>query len=588
MYDGTLNSNSQSLLDNEQPKSKYSKLKIGLIICNVLAFIVLIFVTIYSYKVHHDVQQPRKSPLDLVAEKFYDALPESLLPDSFAVDKIYRNPATDQKSRGTCWAWSTLYVLETQYRAQGIRQGFLKENEYVKFSMQAFGAFLGNYCIKHPEIKECHYGNFLNGPEKKSTDDGQVEGLWYYLKDVEELHKAIVPDAVCAYVPTGSPETDFRCDNLSEALKSNPIEFKIKNFETAYDTRHIKQMLYTKQRPLGIGIPLGTINYYVRCSDPIYADLKQCKEKQFLCPRSQNESEYCAKMNFYGYTADGTFVSIGKAIRQNSIGGHAMNVVGYNDNWRYNNRFSSDMSVQNSKGCFILHNSWSTGGHSIDYLMGRRTMENEQTQCPNHRAPETWIPATLDCIKQNKNDVKKCSTDIQRVRGKGLAIGADLLNCTWNRGDKSNVRHCPVNHSFVLKRLPDRDDVDVYELPNGLHSVGVITWSDDQPEPVETRIETVPFWALHTILKPVGEIAEQNPQECGFYALPYQSVENMRRRAYDLFDNFKVSDIEVEFASHSYARSPDSKNYDTSYLKASTYTQEDTVFDGAIPFNLVY
>ena len=570
-----------------QEKPKWTKTKITILVTNILAFLTFIAVIVLSYKVRYAIPNGRPSPLDDLVKKFYDALPESLIPDSFAVDEIYRNPATNQAQRGTCWAWSTLYLLETQYRAQGIKQGYLKPDEYVKFSMQAFGAFLGNWCRAHPDTKECHYGNFLK--PQPSTDDGQVEGLPIYYEDVENLSKSIVPDAVCPYIETGSPSTDFKCDNLEDALKANPISFKIKSFETAYDTRHIKQLLYTKQRPLGIGIPLGSIAYYVSCDDPNFANLEQCTKKSFLCPDSQTEDKYCAKLLFYGYTSDGTFVSIGKAIRQNSIGGHAMNVVGYNDNWRYNNRFTTDNSVQNSKGCFILHNSWGSGGHSIEYLMGRRTVENEMTQCPNVLGPESWIPATIDCITQNNKDVTKCSNDIERVRGKGFANHADLLNCSHVfAGAATDFPTCQFNHSYVLKRKAD-DTIDTYELPNGLHSTGFITWSEEDPTPKEVRIETVPYWALNRYLKPVDAAKyPNNDQECGFYALPYQMVENMRRRAYDLFDNFKVSDIEIEFDEHSYARSPESWKYDTKYLNASTYKQHDTVFDGALPFDLVY
>jgi C1A family cysteine protease len=39
-------------------------------------------------------------------------------------------------------------------------------------------------------------------------------------------------------------------------------------------------------------------------------------------------------------------------------GGHAMEVVGSNDDWRYNNRFAVPASIAALRGAFVLHNSW--------------------------------------------------------------------------------------------------------------------------------------------------------------------------------------------------------------------------------------
>jgi len=506
-----------------------------------------------------------------------DSLPESYLPDSFAVDTDYRNPATNQAQRGTCWAWSTLYILETQYRQQGISQGFLNPDEYVKFSVQAFVSKLWNYCIEHQNSKVCQYGGFL----QNTSDDNQVEALPYFLREIPDLNVSIVPDAVCPYINTPSPDTDFKCDDLPTALKSNPIRFTFKGMTTVFDVRAAKQLLLTKQRPLGIGTPLGTVNYVVSCSDPTYESLPQCVNKSFLCPNTQ-DSSYCAVLAFEGRLSDGTFISIDTPTRQSSYGGHAMNVVGYNDNWRYDNRIASSHSVESSKGCLILHNSWMANGHSIEYLMGRRTLENELTSCPNMRAPQNWIPATAECAIENYTDVRKCSTDIKRIRGHGLTNGADVLNCT-----NTNPLYCKLNHSYVLKRKEDSEDVDVYELENGLHSIGVITWGDGE-EPHEERLETLPFWALDRSMKPYVDLVENNDQECGFYALPYSAIDNVRKRQWDLFDNFKVSDFDIEFEASSYERSPASKSYNTTYLNLSTYHQSDAQFDGPIPFNLIY
>lgn len=59
------------------------------------------------------------------------------LPASYLVPHTARTPAKNQGSRGTCWIFSTMGILEGLYRKNGYEKGFLKEDEYVSFSEQA-------------------------------------------------------------------------------------------------------------------------------------------------------------------------------------------------------------------------------------------------------------------------------------------------------------------------------------------------------------------------------------------------------------------------------------------------------------------
>ena len=45
----------------------------------------------------------------------------------------YQLPRYSQYNRGTCWALATIGILEQSYRENGIRKGYLKENEYYYF-----------------------------------------------------------------------------------------------------------------------------------------------------------------------------------------------------------------------------------------------------------------------------------------------------------------------------------------------------------------------------------------------------------------------------------------------------------------------
>jgi hypothetical protein len=77
-----------------------------------------------------------------------------------------------------------------------------------------------------------------------------------------------------------------------------------------------------------------------------------------------------------------------------------MNIMGYNDDWLYRNRFQAPENSAQMKGGFILHNSWRSEGHSVKYLAGLESEENEAVKCPNHKTPLNWIPATLKCVQE--------------------------------------------------------------------------------------------------------------------------------------------------------------------------------------------
>lgn len=536
-------------------------------IVDIILLVVLSASLFFIIQAYQKTNDAIPSPLDYLAKQYADSLPDTFLPDHYRVDQDYYFPATDQASRGTCWCFSTIYLLNTQYRAQGIRQGYLKEDEYVNFSVQAFAAFLGNWCKEHKEEKVCGYGGFLIN----TTNDNQIEALDYFYRAIPELKNSLVPESVCPYVKTQSPDTDFQCDNFSDAIKNNPIEFHVKKMTTVYDVRAIKQLLIKAQRPLGIGTPVANMVFYVKCDDSEYSDTDECKEKTYPCP--YEDGSYCYPLKVSARTGDSVFASSEYIERIVEGGGHAMNVVGYNDNYQYYDRFSPKESIADMKGTFIIHNSWgATPGHSIDFLLGLRTLENEEVQCPNHGSSLNWIPASFDCINEN-HDHTKCGTDIKRIRGRGITKHADLLNCTSNICGKGNL--------YVLQ---GKSDAETVSLSNGLHRTNFINVTDiNNPQTVSF---SYPFWALGQIMKPVdSEFVQNDVFDCGFYALPYKTLEEYRRRSWDLFDNFKVSDIEIEFTPSSYLSAPEAQGKNLEYLKKSSYTIPKVELDGPIPLD---
>eukprot|EP00965_Chrysotila_dentata_P090305 2979806-Pleurochrysis_carterae.AAC.2 len=68
-------------------------------------------------------------------------------PFAFAIDGV--TPRELQLARGTCWIFAAVAVLEHSYRQQGIARGWLKPNQYLRLSEQAFGIAVLDLCTQY-------------------------------------------------------------------------------------------------------------------------------------------------------------------------------------------------------------------------------------------------------------------------------------------------------------------------------------------------------------------------------------------------------------------------------------------------------
>jgi hypothetical protein len=159
------------------------------------------------------------------------------------------------------------------------------------------------------------------------------------------------------------------------------------------------------------------------------------------------------------------------------------------------------------------------------------------------------------------------------VRGHGHTLRADVLRCT-------DGSRCGVGRLYVMGRRGD--DANATELESGMHRTEFIDVAN------LSSIEVVwPFWALGTVFEVADGFLANDETHCGYFMFPYDTLEEVRRRSWDFFGNFKVSDIEVDFTDASYIRAQDASG-DFQHLRNSTKRLNEIVFDGPIPFDLIY
>jgi hypothetical protein len=355
-------------------------------------------------------------------------------------------------------------------------------------------------------------------------------------------------------------------------------------------------MLVRTGRALGFGVPLPALAYYAPCQGSPLNASAACVNRTYPCPAYVGApGAFCYRVRVDARDQTGVFLGSADPLFMEELGGHAMNVVGYNDAWLYRNRFQSAQASAQHKGGFILHNSWGARGHSVKYLYGDESEENEAVICPNHVSPFNWIPASYECVAEaaakgiDVNRSVRCpdlaNVDVppelnqppERIRGRGRTTGADLLRLKGSNASDPVFYVLENNGAkFTASGLADVSfiAIDTSQTPNQIS---------------RTTVKILPFYALSSLFEPVpATLVANDPENCGYWIMPYDTLNNMIRINWDLLDNFRVVDYDIEFTGTSYALHPNTSAAAVELLKNGTRIRNRPKFDGPLPFNIIY
>jgi len=503
------------------------------------------------------------------------ALSESDLPYRYSTK--YQTPRYYQEDRGTCWDFATIGILEQSYRQNGIEKGYLKEEEYVRLNEQAYGLSMIEACKNHADVCDV-VGDFVF---HNSTEGGEV----WWLYNLKELYDKVLPSSVCPYT---DPDHEHDCPGMQEALAKNPIKFDIKSMTSAYNIMETKRLMVEKDRPLAWSSEMHNTVYFFPCNDPYWKGRVECSSRLAVqCPTDRYYgSQTCARVLSSMFNMDGEFFMHGQTIGE---GGHAMNVVGYNDQFT---------TKQGQTGGFIIRNSWhdltygtspngrgGRGSHSMAYWMQNISAWDEKAICPGPLNPENWI----SCVEQEAGPHRRLRQNAPLKLGEEYDIKDTCLNDKF-MDNLFSVSLQPTEFECIDNTVCATDDKYRYFLISLEHSV-----EQDLAKVCMLRYDTTneqqdtyctPFHIPAQIaywFRPIQsqlDVLKDDEDLCGFWFWPYE----MLNKQVGMYNNYYSTYFEIEWDDQSYlANAASHPDLDYSFIQSSTGKQDIHKIDFETP-----
>ncbi|KDO21954.1 hypothetical protein SPRG_21201 [Saprolegnia parasitica CBS 223.65] len=246
------------------------------------------------------------------------------------------------------------------------------------------------------------------------------------------------------------------------------------------------------------------------------------------------------------YNMDGEFTS---HYGMEAEGGHAMTIVGYNDEYTTKDGYT---------GGYILKNSWwdgvdpplgpvhARGSHSIRYFMQEISEFEERFNCPNSANPANWyqcqgrvgvIHADAGVIRAPINAslvaYDECLSDDTR-RDAASSFSPLRLSCT-------NDAFCKANATYFVRNSTAVGD--------GFQAFCFFEYLGDGNSSDVCLPAMLPTDLAHAFAPIEAEAYANNPDVCGFYFYPYAK----QRAGAALGWEVSADDLDVTWAPQSYA-----------------------------------
>ena len=512
-------------------------------------------------------------------------LSASVAPAKFAL--AGETPTDFQLQRGDCWLFATVSLLEDSYRRQGVEKGYLRPDEYLRLSRQAYGVAVLEACRAAPQ--KCMFDGdaVYTG---NSTTGGEVEFTYFLQK---QLSDAALPMSVCPYQSTtqGAGEvasTDLKCDNLADARAHNPLRFSVKNLRTHFDRQSIKEALRTRGRAMALISMMIVVPYWLPCT-PFTKDKylpgggaalagaavpnlgpddnhggtngPTC-ESPSPCPldRAYSGADGCIPTNRPMYTMKAEWFHRSDEPQLIKEGGHAITLVGYSDTWRSEEGYVGGYIIKNSweDGLGASHGAPARGSHTLAYFMQQISDFDERDVCPNVNSPRSWYSCP---------DLASCKSEKFR----------------WFARSVRQVLHlqCHASNPVASGLCDEGERLFLRNTTGWGGGLTVACFLRDSPKGDQSPdLCTPPLWLddLATIFAPAAEDFKPNDADrCGYYFVPYETFEAINAAMGGCW----VSELDIEWSDDSYlANARSGKDY--SLVKKDTKSMPPLVSPGFI------
>lgn len=439
---------------------------------------------------------------------------EEPLPTRFMINNSYLIPNHKYNSN-TAFAFSATFLLESYYRFNGIINKYLNSNQYMQINQDILVNMLIYLCKnKYTNSSFCF--------EREFPDDMMILSSLFENQNIYPF------------------DFNLSFTNFEKYDESNPLKFSSSNTQIFSGVSTTKRSLLFSDQPHIMTMPIPMARYWFPCEEDDISEV--CQNKLFRCEYDRSKfcyyTDFRIKEDFFNF--DPSQIVAGPS--------QSLVLIGYNDN------FIPHLTNKNSKshiGGFILKSGHGAYGHSIQYLIGKITNQEENKICPNPTDVFYWIPATIECAKENKNNISKCNDDVHVVSGQKILQGATELICI-------NSKYCDKGEKYVLLAEDDNNSlkVSIGSLPTGTQYGKVIKLLNNQIY----KISNLPFQFLYLAFVPsiFGEI---NEELCGHLFYSYQSMNHISSRISTTTENWRVINANIKWQKRSYPSTYKKYNY---------------------------